>query len=91
MMSYDLFLHFEACPDEGPDPFGIVIAYGFAEIVEEGSVSFAVFFHVGSRFQHRGAESGPQPSYGAAVGERDGLVGIDPDECVPSRCGASIT
>ena len=51
------FLEFEGCPDEGTDAFGIVVAYGFGEVVLEGAVATTVFFDIGGGFQHFRADA----------------------------------
>ena len=74
--------HFERSPDERPDALGVVVADGFAEVVVERAVAPLVLFDLRRGLQHLRTDTRAESGHGAAVGQRNGLVGIDTDEIV---------
>ena len=81
-------LHLQGCPDERPDAFSVVVADGFREIVFKAAITTFVLLDSTLGVNHlQGCLHfwcGGRTEAGnlAAIGQRDGLVGIDTDEVV---------
>ena len=75
-------LHFERRPDEWTYALGVVVAYGFRQIVGVRSVAPFVLFNFRSGLEHLFAQTRTESCHRTAVGQRDGLVFIYTDEIV---------